>query len=58
MNISQERYYNSLGEDSITAVHGVGIKDPLVLKTDTQETENLVKAIFLIKKLQICAHSS
>jgi hypothetical protein len=25
----------------------VGIKDPLVLKTDTQETENLDKAISL-----------
>jgi hypothetical protein len=24
----------------------VGIKDPLVLKTDTQETENLDKAMF------------
>jgi hypothetical protein len=29
------------------ACHGVGIKDPVVLKTDTQETENLDKAISL-----------
>jgi hypothetical protein len=35
----------------------VGIDNPLVPKTDTQEAENLDKAISLIKKVQACAHS-
>jgi hypothetical protein len=36
----------------------VGIKDPLVPKTDTQETEKILKRQFLlIKRVQACTHS-
>jgi hypothetical protein len=36
----------------------IGINTLLMLKTDTQETENLDKAISLIKRVQACPHSS
>jgi hypothetical protein len=37
----------------------VGVKDPPVLKTDTQETEKILKRQFLlIKRVQAYIHSS
>jgi hypothetical protein len=36
----------------------VGIKDSLVLKTDTQKTEKILTRFLLIKRVQACTHSS